>query len=161
MPIPIVQNSSYPLVAPSVALINAFLELPDKDPYYAGFLPPSSIQLRLPRGQGSTFICHQAAEFISAFVILPSVEFANSFRDEHQKIFSKQCESPVFSIDELKNTRSISLLNPELEKLSQISKCLCSSKYIFMDVFVAYSQNNILKLLFSSCYKTHKFIIFS
>lgn len=160
MPIPVAQNPSYPLVAPAISLINAYLE--QKIPELGGNEArgaPSSLQLRLPRGAGSTFICHQAAEFASAFIVLQNQLHVEDFLHGHELIFNYKCRLPVFSVYELKSARSTCLLDPNLTRLAQISKKLRSSRSIFFDAFASYSDNNVIKSLYSSCQDTHKFVM--
>ena len=163
MSIPITPNLSYPLVAPAISLINAFLEqeIPklDTDEHELVIRSHCTLQLRLPRGAGSTFICHQAAEFASAFIILQNDPHVADFRREHEIIFNGKCQLPIFSVYKLKNVRSICLLDPNLTRLAQVSENLRSSRSIFFDTFASYSDNNVIKSLFLSCQDTHKFIM--
>lgn len=163
MPIPVAPNPSYPLVAPAISLINAYLEqgIPEsevKGDDWSSQLP-RTLQLRLPRRAGSTFICHQAVEFTSAFIVLQNDHHVKHFRHKHEIMFKRKSQLPIFSVYELKNVRSTCLLDPNLTRLAQISKNLRSSRGIFFDAFASYSDNNVIKSLFFSCQDTHKFVM--
>ena len=141
MSIPVIPNPSYPLVAPAVSLINAYLEqdIPEPEPepntpklaLWSRIWSHWTLQLRLPHESGSTFICHQAAQFASAFIVLQNDPYVKHFRHEHEIMFTSKCQIPVFSVYELKNARSICLLDPDLARLSHISKSLSSSSLSF------------------------------
>jgi len=145
------QSDPLPLVNPAISLINIFLE--DR--------APRAIGIRLPRGQGSTTICHQAAQFSKAFIVVQNENFVQSFKEEHKKLFEDLRDNNpqhVYSIFGLKSTRQMSLFDPDLDTLQKISASLRSTDVIFFDAFAFYSANSIIKSLTDSCHQTHKFV---
>ena len=161
MSIPVTPNADYPLVAPAISLINAYLEqeISFQEPPVYQISPYQTLQLRLPRESGSTFICHQAVEFASAFVVFARDDHIEDFQHEHDIMFNKKRPLPIVSTYELKDIRSTSWLNPDLAAINKISDNLRSSSSIFFDVFASYSNNSMVKSLINSCYKTHKFVM--